>query len=321
MNRRKYGVGRTFCMIYLLFLMIFALCGCNHASDSSNLTQDDSVWHIYCINNGETKVVSEGYTMVGTDPEEQIEELLQALQSEPRDYTNLKGIPDIISLKGWTLEGNQLTLDFDANYSNLSGIAEILRRTAIVKTLCQMKEVEYVSFTIAGQPLLDSNAQPVGLMSSSDFIDNTGGEVNYTQTVKITLFFAGEDGTTLKQSRHQVEFDGTISLEELVIRQLIEGPLPEEEGLYPVLSEDVSLLKISKKDGTCYVDFGSAFLDKRLDVSDEVVIYSVVNSLTEISGINRVQFMINGELRKTYRENLAFDGIFERNLDLVETVN
>ena len=52
-------------------------------------------------------------------------------------------------------------------------------------------------------------------------------------------------------------------------------------------------------------------------VTDEVVIYSIVNSLAEISGVSKVQFMVNGEVQKKYRENIPFDGLFERNLDLV----
>ncbi len=69
------------------------------------------------------------------------------------------------------------------------------------------------------------------------------------------------------------------------------------------------------------MDFNADFLDKLPDISDEVAVYSVVNSLVEISGINRVQFTIEGEAYKTYRETLAFDGMFERNLDLVESIN
>ena len=285
------------------------------------VTEADTGWRLYCVNNTETAVVSESFSVEGDETEEIIKELLVGLSGEPDTFGNMRALPDTVSMKDWSLEGNQLTLNFDANYTSLTGISEILRRTAIVKTLCQAEGVEYVAFTVGGQPLMDSNAQPIGLMASSDFIDNTGGETNYTQTVTVTLFFTGEDGKTLKQSRHQIEFDGAISLEELVIQQLTAGPLPEEEGLYPTLPANTRLIKISKKDGICYVDLNAAFLDKLPDISDEVAVYSVVNSLVEISGINRVQFTIEGEAQKTYRETLAFDGMFERNLDLVESIN
>lgn len=305
----------------LVCVLTAAIVGAVLEMKKDTETEVDTGWRLYCVNNTETAVVSESFVVEGEKTEEIIEELLAGLSAEPKTFGNMKALPDTVSMKDWSLERNQLTLNFDANYTNLSGISEILRRTAIVKTLCQVNDVEYVAFTVGGQPLMDSNAQPIGLMTSSDFIDNTGGETNYTQTVTVTLFFTGEDGKTLKQSRHQVEFDGAISLEELVLEQLIAGPLPEEEGLCPTLPANTRFIKVSKKDGICYVDLNAAFLEKLPDISDEVAVYSVVNSLVEISGINRVQFTIEGEAQKTYRETLAFDGMFERNLDLVESIN
>lgn len=319
MSRRK-GRLRVLVLVLLASILCGGLAACRQKAPLTQAEQDAG-FRIYCINNTETKVVSEAFLLEEGEPEAQIEELIAGLMKEPQDFTCKKALPDSVTLRSWSLDGGQLTLDFEANYSNLVGISEILRRTAIVKTLCQVEEVKYVDFTVGGQPLMDSNAQPIGMMTSSDFIDNTGGETNYTQTVTITLYYTGENGKTLKQSRHMVEFDGTISLEALVIQQVVAGPLPEEEGLYPTLSPNTQLIKVSKKDGICYVDFNSVFLDKLPEVSDEVAIYSVVNSLAEISGVSKVQFTINGETQRMYREAIPFDGLFERNLDLVETVN
>lgn len=309
-------------------ILILILCVCLAAGillfpyfKGNKEDEVDTGWKIYCVNNAETQVVSFSWQMEAEEPEDQIRELLSAMSGEQEGFKNKKALPDTVTMRDWTLKGGQLTLNFDASYSDMTGISEILRRTAIVKTLCQVEAVEYVAFTVGGQPLMDTNAQPIGLMSSSDFIDNTGGETNYTQRVTLTLYYTGKDGKTLKQSRHQIEFDGTISLETLVIEQLLAGPLPEETDLYPTLPPNAHLLKASKKDEICYVDFDSAFLDKLADISDEVAIYSVVNSLAELSGITRVQFTIGGEPQKTYRENLAFDGLFERNLEIVEDAN
>lgn len=289
-----------------------------HKKEETPTESVDAEWLIYCVNSTETQVVSEPFSLESEDTMMQIRTLLAGLRQETKELSNTKAWPTGVSLKEWVLEGNELTLHFDANYSSLTGISEILRRTAIVKTLCQVDGVDYVAFTVGGQPLMDSKGQPIGMMSSDDFIDNTGGETNYHQTVILTLYFAAEGGQTLKQSRHQIVFDGTISLENLVIDQLLHGPLEEEKDFYPTLPAETQVLKISKKDGICYVDFNSAFLNKLPEVSDEVAIYSVVNSLTEISGISKVQFTIDGILQKTYRETIAFDGFFERNLDLVE---
>lgn len=306
-------------MLAVVLILGVTACGRKEEKPTSVATVSEEGTKVFCVNSGETKVIGESYTMMSTEPEECVDELLSALTAERSDPRLKKAIPDNITVKSWDLAGNQLTIDFDSNYTtDLSGIAEILRRAAIVKTLCQVQGIDYVSFTIGGQPLMDSAGMPIGLMAGSDFIDNTGNETNYNQTVTVTLYYAGETGETLKESRHRVEFDGTISLEELVIEQLIEGPLPEEEGLYQTVPVGTILNKISKKDGICYVDLDSTFLERIPEITDDVAIYSIVDSLAEISGISKVQFTINGEIQKTYRETIPFDGLFERNLEIIE---
>ena len=54
------------------------------------------------------------------------------------------------------------------------------------------------------------------------------------------------------------------------------------------------------------------------DVLEAIPVYSIVNSLTEIAGVSKVQILINGETNLTYRESIRFDTIFERNLDMME---
>jgi germination protein M len=67
------------------------------------------------------------------------------------------------------------------------------------------------------------------------------------------------------------------------------------------------------------VDFSEEFLEKRTNVSAEATIYSVVNTLVELSNINKVQFSINGEQVLLYNDTIDFGSAFERNLDLVHS--
>ena len=154
-------------------------------------------------------------------------------------------------------------------------------------------------------------------MTAENFIDNTGGETKYKQNAKISLFFANEAGKKLVESNIIVSYNGTIPMVQLIVEQLIAGPLSDTK--YPTIPSGTKLVKATVKEGICYVDFNEKFLDKIDGITDEVAIYSVVNSLVEMPTINKVQFKINGELRKIYGESTKFDGMFERNLDVVET--
>ena len=173
-----------------------------------------------------------------------------------------------------------------------------------------------MEYTIEDQPLMYSELNPVGAMSADDFIDNTGGETTYYQNVQVSLYYTDLEGKKLFQTRHNVEFDGTISLEELVVRQLLAGPL-EDDKLSPVLPAGTKINKVSLKDGICYVDFSKEFLEGRDGVSDDVIVYSVVNSLSDIGNVSKVQFWIDGKPVSSYRETVQIDLPIERKFDII----
>ncbi len=204
-----------------------------------------------------------------------------------------------------------MLINFDTNYSQLSEIPEVLCRATVVKTMCQIPGIDFVLFNVNGQLLIDSNGVQTGLMTSEFFIENTGAEINY----KVTLYFANETGDSLKVTSRNIFYTGAAPIEELVINQLINGPT--EIGLYASIPNGTTLLNVSTKESICYVDFNEKFLEKLPDVTDEVTIYSVVNSLVELPGINKVQFRINGKSVETFG-NTSFDVLFERNLSISE---
>lgn len=303
----------------LLAVLVLACMVLLAACESRTSGHDkESDYYLYYIDKDETKVVRESYEPKATETEELIAEFVKALNKEPKNYAYRKAKPDSVVLKDYTYNGGgQLILNFETSYYDIEGIGEILTRAAIVKNFCQIEGVDYVEFYVAGQPLRDKNEKPIGMMSADNFIDNTGGETKYKQNAEISLFFANEAGKKLVESNIIVNYNGTIPMEQLIIEQLIAGPVSDTK--YPTIPDGTKLLKVTVKEGICYVDFNEKFLDKRDGITDDVAIYSVVNSLVEMSTINKVQIKINGELVKTYGESTKFDGMFERNLDIVET--
>jgi germination protein M len=67
------------------------------------------------------------------------------------------------------------------------------------------------------------------------------------------------------------------------------------------------------------VDFSEDFLSQPYNVNSDVTIYSITNSLVELSNVNKVQISVNGETNISYRENVKLSTVFERNLDLLNT--
>ena len=302
-----------FCLIFLV--LIINISGCNNQV-KEQIVEDENYYKIYYVNNLEDKLVSEDYFAKEDKTDKLVKELIGRLTSIPDGITLKKPIPDEVKIKDIKIKDDCVTINFSETYKQITGISEILRRACVVKTLCQIDGINKVEYTIEDQPLMYSELNPVGAMSADDFIDNTGGETTYYQNVQVSLYYTDLEGKKLFQTRHNVEFDGTISLEELVVRQLLAGPL-EDDKLSPVLPAGTKINKVSLKDGICYVDFSKEFLEGRDGVSDDVIVYSVVNSLSDIGNVSKVQFWIDGKPVSSYRETVQIDLPIERKFEII----
>lgn len=278
---------------------------------------DENTDYIYYINNDEDKIVKEPYSLKATDAEEQVLEYIEQLKSVPKSKSYKNVLPSNMKLSkndiGINVNG-QLSIYFPKDYYELTGIKEILCRAAIVKTICQIEKVKFVNFYIDGNPLMVSDKIAVGNMYPEDFLDYSQDGKKYCQQVSLKLYFADERGHQLVAENISLEYDGNISLEELVIEELIKGPT--DGTLQSTIPQDTTLLKISEQDGVCYVDFSENFLGRIEGINDDVVIYSVVNSLTEIANINKVQITVDGKYIKKYGNSILLDKPLEKNLNI-----
>jgi germination protein M len=262
--------------------------------------------------------VAESFTPVATDLQSQVEEYIVALQKEPKNQEYKSAKPLDVNIIGYNFgEAGQLQLSFDEFYHKVTGIEEVLMRAAIVKTFTQIDSIKEVEFLINGLPLSFGDV-PVGRMEASMFIDSGGEMTSYSQTATISIYFANEAGDALIESQRQVEYDGSILLEKIIVEQLIDGPTSEEVGMKRTLPEGTILNEISKKDRVCNIDFNEKFLEVIEGASDEITIYSIVNTLVEQTDINKVQFTINGEAVATYK-SIPLDQTFERKLNMIES--
>ena len=284
-------------------------------------TRDDAPekggFKVYRTNANLDTLVWENIDDFNKDDENAVEKLLALLSASPSVKGMHKIIPDGVGINSWFIgQDGQLVLDFNSVYMSMDTAGELMCRAGIVKTLCQLDNVEYVEFQVEGKPLTLQNGNVVRLMTAQDFIDNTGTDTKFAQTVNITVYFTDEEGVEMSESLLRVEYNGQKTLEEIALYELIEGPLAEQTELRPVMPEGTQVNKVSSKDGICYVDFNGNFLNGREGVSDEIIVYSVVNSLVEISYITKVQISIDGTPLKNYG-SLTISGALGRRPELI----
>ena len=301
--------------LLLRIALVMGLLLCTACGDRRE-AQEVTSYKIYYVNNDETKIVDREYMSETSDGALLLAEFLEQLAhiSEKMEYETLE---KEISVVGHTLDNGLLTLDFDESYHNLRGTREILARASIVRTLTQIPGVERITFTVNGEQLMDAAGAAVGVMAADTFIENAGNEINAYEKVDLRLYFANEAGDSLvEEIRRNVVYNSNISLEKLVVEKLVEGPMAE--GAYPTINPTTKIVSVTVKDGTCYVNLNNDFLNQPYNVASDVTIYSITNSLAELSNVNRVQISINGETNISYRENMSLNNVFERNLDILE---
>lgn len=300
------------CLAILMGAVLLFLGGC---------TKDPkpTVWEgdvlVYYADKERVSLQEEWHVLEKEKNTDQAIELLQKMQT-PANGEYVAAFPESVKLPTVFIGANGLaTLLFDESYGTVTGTDEVLMRAGIVKTLCQLDDIDSVEFYIGGQPLLSAQNMPVGIMKETDFIDSTGTNTNYYQYLYATVYYANAKGDALVASNLKIPYRGIETEEEIVLRQLIAGPVVE--GTYPVISDTTKVLSVTTKDNVCVVDFSKQFLKKLPEVTEDVVIYSVVNTLAELPGIYQVQILVEGKQEKLYQKT-EFLPLYERNLNVIE---
>lgn len=307
---------KKFLSILLILSCVFGLAACGEQE-----TDPSRLFQVYYISNTETRVEAHDYTIQSATPQAQLEELIGCLSAMPDKLEYKAPLAMNFAVLSYRLEEGKLVIDVDEQYHKMSATTEVLVRAAIVCTLTQISTVDSVEITVAGTQLYDNLDTLVGRMTAEDFINNMGSEINNYATARLKLYFANESGDGLVAVERSKPYNTNISLDRLVVEQLIAGPSSSIDGIYPTINPDTKPVSVVTKDGVCYVNLDETFLNQIYNVTADVTIYSIVNSLVELSNVNKVQISINGDTSGVYREKYSFTTVFERNLDLITTLD
>ena len=302
-------------IILLLLTTVLMICmaGCGKQQEQGTAVE------ISYLNKSETKIVTEEHYLEGTTTKEMIVEVLTLLCSVPENKELRATLSGGINIINYSLDGEQVTVSLGEKYKELSRTTEVLTRAAVVRSLTEIPGVTYVMITVGGEPLTDLAGNALGIMTADMFVDNEGEQINSYEKVTIRLYFANETGDGLipinRELVHNIDVSN-ISMEKLIVEQLIAGPANEES--YPSINPQTKLLGVTVKDGICYVNLDSSFLTPVNNVTSDVTIYSITNSLVELSNVNKVQISIDGKKDVKFRDKYNLTTIFERNLQLVQ---
>lgn len=295
--------------ILLIFSMLLALTGCRAGE------KEDGEYQIYYLNKDKTKLIAEAYDSTGAKGEELLMELLGCLQSAPDDVELCQTLPEEVKINGISINGSYLFVDFSKEYENMPPTEEVLARAGIVRTLMQADVCSVIAFTIDSNPLLTHDGTLVGTMSDDSFVENPGKQINSSVETKLVLYFSNQEGTGLIKETRNVHYSSNISMEKLIMEQLIEGP--KNSALMGTIPSGTNLISVSLLEGVCYVNLSESFRTQSAAVSEEITLYSIVNSLSELPGVSKVQIAINGSTEGYVKYNFELSKMYEKNTDLI----
>ena len=308
--------GKKVLCILCTVIVVFGMRGCGEKTDKQLMS-----YQVFYINSDGSGLTGKTYQLKDAkqDLVSVIKELIIRLQT-PQEESLKSPIDEGIQVVDYQIKENQLSVYFSAGYNNKSGLDEILSRAAIVKTLCQIQEIEYVEFYVEDQPLmLSGNA--VGLMSQESFVDELNPQ-DQKQSKETVLYFANKQGNRLKKITTDITYNAVEPIARLLVEQLIAGVSSiqniDETKLQSAVPSKTTLNNLTIRDNICYLDLSRDFEQQDPNVSSEVIVYSIVDTLCELPEVTKVQFSVDGEQKEKYGDLEGFNKPLERNLDLLE---
>lgn len=197
-----------------------------------------------------------------------------------------------------------------------------MRKIISIVTVCF-----FILMTFSGCGIL----QKLGLQKSADdelrpvssIVMGEDEAQKLSNQVPIHLYFANEDNTKLMLEVRYIPISetkqSTSHLASVIVRELIKGP-SKDMGYVATIPAGTQLrtpVSISARIAT--VDLSGEFKSKHPGGKDaeKMTIYSIVNSLTELTDIQKVKFKIAGKTRKEYMGSFQFDMPFPRTASLI----
>ncbi len=301
---------RITALIMAVITAFFAVA-CTRASNSQNTVQIT----LYFANSQRNTLVEEQREItIGDKSIISGRDIMEELLKGPLVSDNKAVIPKNTTLISYTQNKGCATVNLSSDYytyadSDNKDAIELLARYSIVSSLCTLSYINRVKILIDGNDLINAQGDVVGEISINDIISSDNRE-NGTAEKFITLYFSDKNAEYMYPERRRVQLVDN-SIEKTIVTELISGT--KSNDLTSVIPSDTKVLNVETKEGICFVNLSEDFVTKSSGSSaaDLMTVYTIVNSLTELENVDKVQFLVDGSKLELYHDML-FSDPFER---------
>lgn len=228
--------------------------------------------------------------------EDDLKRLLDSYFAGPETSSLESPFPRDTRVIQWELVESALDLQLSEEFAALSGIDLTIACACITRTFIQFSSIRQVRIHCGGTKLGGEDAVT---MSEQDLMlfDNSLERLSVIMTVYYT-----DSG---KRYLIGQEVSVNLAADDDVISYLfgLLAEAPKDSGLVSALPEDTQLLSAAVTDGLCSVDLSSEFESEGPSSSREqyLSLMCIVNTLTQLEEIDRVEFSTEGSLLTQYR--------------------
>lgn len=295
----------------IFLIILFLLAGCivfllAGGDGEKNVREVDLYFH----DGSGYAIIPQTVEIKDGEPEELYKEIAEALIKGPSDKKYMPIMNKSVSLNYVSNDDGSLTVDFSEEYKE----EDLMTTYAVIKTFSGLVEIKQVRVTADGEDIKNSDGEELGFLRG-DAINTVSDNDSATG---IRLYFANSEKDALVMEYRTVNITDTQPVEQYIVTELIKGPKTKENAR--LLAADTEVLSVETTDGTCYVNFKQDFIDKNSASKDmaRLIIYSMVNSLTERDNVKNVQFLIDGKKTERFGD-MDISELFVRNEMMLAT--
>jgi spore germination protein GerM len=118
-------------------------------------------------------------------------------------------------------------------------------------------------------------------------------QVNPAEGKTVSLYFADSNGKYLIKEERMLP--KTLSLARETVVEWLKGPAGKDNSSQALVSPATTLLDIAIKDGVATIDLSKEFLNPYQQITPELEIYGLVNTLTQFSTVKEVCLRVEGK--------------------------
>lgn len=271
---------------------------------------------MYFFNESMTAIEAENHEVRYRDRYDLVKSVIEEIEKGPDNGKHIRIIErktQLLSLEG--VETGNVVVNFSNDFLTGDSTKDILSVYAVVKSLCAIGGIESVKVVIEGRDIYTADGSIIGYLTNQDI--NLATDTYNSEMREITLYFPSKDNQKLIRETRIIKVNDQQPIARYIINELIKGSV--NENALSALNPDTVLLNVETSNNICFVSFKSNFIDKNSGTPEKEImtVYSIVNSLTELDSVERVQFLMDGKKVDSFG-NINIGSMFGRDESIIE---